>query len=198
MPEAQLIRFACAPDGTVTPDLAARLPGRGVWVKADRDSLETAIRRQAFARGFKQKVVTAPDLADLVERLLAQKCLDLLGLARRAGGAAYGAERVEQAIRQGPLPFLIAASDGSPAGRAQMARLMFGLWGQEPRLIGCFTAADLGVAFGVAPVVYAVLHHEGMARRWMTDIDRLAGFCAITPASWPAGGDQRRLASDGV
>lgn len=169
-----------------------------MWVKADRDSLETAIRRQAFARGFKQKVVTPPDLPALVEQLLAQKCLDLLGLARRAGGAAYGAERVEQAVRQAAPLFLIVACDGSATGRAQMARLVFGLWGQEPRLIGCFTAADLGVAFGVAPVVYAVLPHEGMARRWLIEIDRLAGFRAITPASWPAGGDPWRPAADGV
>ena len=56
LPEAALIRFALAPDGVVTPDVAAKLPGRGVWVRADRASLEMATRKGGFARGFKEKV----------------------------------------------------------------------------------------------------------------------------------------------
>jgi predicted RNA-binding protein YlxR (DUF448 family) len=195
--DARLIRFALGPDAVVTPDLGARLPGRGVWVTANRDSVDLAVKRKAFARGFKMDAVVASDLADQVDRLLAQRCLDLLGLARRAGAAAFGAERVEQAIRRARQPFLIFASDGSDQGRQQMQRLAFGLWGAEPKVIGCFTAAELGLAFGVAPVVYAALPQEGMARRWLIEADRLTGFRAITPASWPAGGDPRRPAADG-
>ena len=29
--DAHLIRFALSPDGVVTPDVAAKLPGRGAW-----------------------------------------------------------------------------------------------------------------------------------------------------------------------
>ena len=36
-PEAALMRFALGPDGVVYPDPAARAPGRGAWICADRD-----------------------------------------------------------------------------------------------------------------------------------------------------------------
>src|SRR5690606_41469867 len=47
---AALIRFAIAPDGRVVPDIAARLPGRGYWVRADRAVVDEAVRREVFAK----------------------------------------------------------------------------------------------------------------------------------------------------
>ena len=35
MEEARLIRFVAGPDGQVVPDLARKLPGRGIWVAAE-------------------------------------------------------------------------------------------------------------------------------------------------------------------
>ena len=37
--EDRLVRFAADPDGNVVPDVAAVLPGRGMWVRADRDAV---------------------------------------------------------------------------------------------------------------------------------------------------------------
>jgi len=37
-----MIRFVLAPDGTLVPDLAAKLPGRGMWLSASGDVLEAA------------------------------------------------------------------------------------------------------------------------------------------------------------
>ena len=48
-----LIRFVLAPDGTVTPDLKRKLPGRGVWVTARRKEIAEAVKKRAFTRGFK-------------------------------------------------------------------------------------------------------------------------------------------------
>ena len=41
--EAELIRFARSPDGMAVPDLARKLPGRGLWVSLDRKVLDQAI-----------------------------------------------------------------------------------------------------------------------------------------------------------
>src|SRR3954462_5309740 len=85
MPEARLIRFVAGPDGQVVPDLSATLPGRGMWVEATREAVEAAAKRGAFARAAKTKLAADPKLADLVEALIARRCLERLGLARRAG-----------------------------------------------------------------------------------------------------------------
>src|SRR5688572_25991309 len=70
MDEARLIRFVAGPDGAVVPDLARKLPGRGLWVAASRASVETAARKGLFARAAKSRVAAPGDLADQVERLL--------------------------------------------------------------------------------------------------------------------------------
>ena len=62
MPENRLIRFAAAPDGTVVPDVAAKLPGRGLWVAASRAAIATAVEKKLFARAAKANVSAASDL----------------------------------------------------------------------------------------------------------------------------------------
>ena len=81
MPEAALIRFVAGPDGSVVPDLARKLPGRGMWVAADRESVAAAVKKNAVARSAKAQLKAAPDLPDQVERLLRQRLLASLGLA---------------------------------------------------------------------------------------------------------------------
>lgn len=182
---ANLIRFARAPDSVVTPDVAAKLPGRGAWVRADRAIIEQAVKKGTFARAFKAPATTPDDLADRTEALLARRCLDLLGLARRAGAIAIGATQVEAAIRARPALVLIEASDGAADGREKLMNLHIGLWGRPAAAVGCFSAEELGVALGRERVIHACLLQERLALGWAAEISRLAGFRAIVPGSWP-------------
>lgn len=184
--DAKLIRFALAPDGSVVPDVAAKLPGRGAWVRADRESVETAAKKQMFARAFKCEARASADLADQIESLLARRCLGQLGLMRRAGAIAFGATQVETAIRGKPALMLIEAVDGAEEGREKLMSLHIGLWGGPPPAVGCFSASDLGVALGRERVIHACLLQERLALAWAADIGRLAGFRAIVPDSWPS------------
>ncbi|MBS0385686.1 MAG: RNA-binding protein [Proteobacteria bacterium] len=195
LPETQLIRFALGPGGVLAPDVAAKLPGRGAWVRADRASIERAVRKDGFSRTLKRSARAPAGLADLTERLLAKRCLDLIGMARRAGGIAVGATQVEQAIRAAPALLLIEASDGAHEGREKLMGLHIGLWGRPPATLGCFSAADLGVALGRERVIHACLLQERLAAALAADIGRLAGFRTIVPDSWP---DSWRLVGWGL
>lgn len=183
-PEAELIRFVLSPDGVVVPDVASKLPGRGAWVRAGRAFVEAAAKRNVFARAFKAPAQCPPDLADRVESALARRCLDLLGLGRKAGALALGYDQVEAAIRANKAFGLIEASDGAEEGRARLMRLSIGLWGERPHISGCFSAAEMGMALGRDRVVHACWLQERMARLWTVEIGRLSGFRAITPSSW--------------
>ena len=185
LPESKLIRFALAPDGALVPDVAAKLPGRGAWVSADRAHLDQAMRKGAFARALKAPVKVAENLAELTEAALARRCLDLLGLARRASAIAFGATQVESAIRANPLWIMIEAADGAEEGREKLMSLHIGLWGAPPPAAACFSATDLGMALGRDRVIHACLLQERLAMVWAAEIGRLAGFRPIVPASWP-------------
>lgn len=174
-PKAELVRFVVSPEGELTPDLAGRLPGRGYWVGAERRHLETALKKQLFVKAAGQAVVLPADLADRVARLLRGRALDLIGLARRAGAAVAGHDKVEQWLRAGKAGLLLAASDGAADGRRKLAELAAG----RP-VIALFTADELAAAFGRERVVHAAIASGALAEQFLAEAGRVAGFAAAT------------------
>lgn len=183
MDEARLIRFVAGPDGAVVPDLARKLPGRGLWVAADRASVETAVKKNHFSRSAKTKLSAPADLADQVERLLHRRLLDGLGLARRAGDLTSGFEKVTSALRAGKVAWLVEASDGAADGRMKILNLARHLQ-PRPGLIGAYTCAELGLALGGENVIHSAFLAGRGADRWGQDVLRLAGFRPLLPESW--------------
>jgi predicted RNA-binding protein YlxR (DUF448 family) len=184
------------PDNIIAPDLAAKLPGRGVWIKADRDTVEQAARRGAFARSLKADARAPAGLAELVQSLLEQRCLALLGFANRAGALAIGFTAVDQAIRARSRFALIEASDGEADGRERLLRLAYARWGREPELSAAFTSEQLGVALGRGRVIHIGLLQERMGQAWATELGRLSGFRPIVPNSWPPSWRMRHSGTD--
>ena len=186
MDESALIRFVVAPDGQVVPDLARRLPGRGMWVAADRASV-TAAAKGLFSRAAKAQVQAPADLADQVERLLVRRCLEQLGLARREGVLISGFEKSAAAIRGGKAGWLIEASDGARDGRQRLTALLR----HAPRpvgLCGAFDAEELSLALGLENAIHSVLLAGGRADRWALEVNRLAGFRPLHPREWDRAG----------
>jgi predicted RNA-binding protein YlxR (DUF448 family) len=187
MPEDRLVRFVAGPDGVVVPDVARKLPGRGLWVEAKRESVDTAAKRGGFSRAAKAKLSAPADLADQVERLLAQRLLNGLGLARRAGDLTLGFEKAASAIEGGKVAWMVEASDGSADGRRkllQSARRAAVLNLRSPRLFGVFDAEQLGLALGLGNVIHIAFLAGRGADRWTTDVERLSGFRPLLPQSW--------------
>jgi uncharacterized protein len=194
LPQARLIRFVLAPDGSVTPDLAARLPGRGAWVTASRDALALALKRGAFARAFKAPAKAGPDLADTVEKLLVRRAIDMLGMAKRSGELILGFEQVREAIRAARPACLIAASEASEDQRNKVLGLARGLYTPEPGkhaanrglppVADCFNGDELGMALGRERVVHACLKQGRIAHAWMGELARLSGFRRVWLPGW--------------
>jgi predicted RNA-binding protein YlxR (DUF448 family) len=170
-PKEELLRFVVAPDGGVVPVVAGRLPGRGLWLTARRDIVTAAASKRLFARAARRPVVVEDGLADRVEALLAQRCRDHIGLARRAGQAVMGFTKVHAALAAGKVAVLAAAADGAADGRGKLRALAPGL-----PLVDRLTSAELAAAFGREHVVHAALAPGRLARAFLVDAGRLAGF----------------------
>jgi predicted RNA-binding protein YlxR (DUF448 family) len=194
MPEERLVRFVAGPDGVVVPDVARKLPGRGLWVEAKRASVDLAARKGGFSRSAKAKLVAPADLSDQVERLLSTRVLNGLGLARRAGDLTLGFEKAASAIESGKVAWMIEASDGSADGRRKLLQsakraALGGLL--SPRLLGLYTAEELSLALGLGNVIHVAFLAGRGADRWTFDVERLSGFRPLLPKSWceePPGG----------
>lgn len=172
-PPSGMIRFVVAPDGQITPDLAEKLPGRGIWLSADHDALATAIKKGLFSRAAKAQVSIPDGLAEMVEAILARRVVELLSLARKAGNAVMGFEKVKDWLARGQAKVLFQASDGSDRGKGK-------LWTPEGgRWFGCLTASELGLAFGRDHVIHSALAPGGLTKTIIRDASRLAGLRGI-------------------
>jgi uncharacterized protein len=183
MDEARLIRFVAAPDGSVAPDLGRKLPGRGMWAEATRAAVEAAVKKNAFARSAKAPLKPAAELPELVERLLARRCLEQLGLARREGVLISGFEKTLAAIKGGRAAWLIEASDGAADGRRKLLAAAAKA-PSPPSVCGAFASEELGLALGLENVIHLALLAGRRAERWTEEVRKLDGFRPILPEDW--------------
>ena len=77
-----MYRFVVDPENQVLPDLAAKLPGRGLWIKADRVSLQSAIEKKLFDKTTRQNLKIKEGLLIELETLQSRRLLDLIRLAQ--------------------------------------------------------------------------------------------------------------------
>ena len=169
-PKHGLIRFVVGPEGQIAPDLAEKLPGRGIWVSADRAAVEKAAKKGLFARSAKQGVTVPEDLADLLESMLTRRVIELISLARKGGRATTGYERVKDWLAKDEAEILIQASDGSERGKSKLSTPHGGSF------IGWLTASELGQAFGRQSAVHAALGAGGLSKRVVEEAARLKGL----------------------
>ncbi|MBO6634344.1 RNA-binding protein [Parvibaculum sp.] len=175
-----LIRFVLDPEGQVVPDLAEKLPGRGLWVTAVREMVEKAALKGHFAKAAKAPAKAGPELADLVERLLARRAADALGLARKAGALETGFEKVLTAIERGRIAALIEARDGAQDGRRKLEQRLRvvkeqGILGDVP-VLSPLWADEMGLALGRGNVIHAALIPGRMQAKVVADLARLARY----------------------
>ncbi len=176
-PKFGLIRFVVGPDAQIVPDVAGKLPGRGIYVAADRAALDKAVDKKLFARGAKQPVQVPENLVDEVERQLARRVVDLIALSRKSGRAVAGYEKVKSWLQMEEAQVLIQAVDGSGRGKTKLSTPHFGTY------IGWLTSDELGLAFGRQTVIHGALASGGLTQRVVEEANRLRGVRENTAAS---------------
>ncbi len=178
-PVDDLIRFVVGPDGAVVPDVKRNLPGRGLWVTATRDAVETAGRRKLFAKGFKREIKTGADLVEVTDRLLEWAALDSLSIAGKAGTVATGFTKVEAALNRAPPLAVLHASEGSEDGlRKVKALLRRNADSESPEIpvIRAFSGAQLDLALGRSNVIHAALLAGPASQGFLTRCLRMMRF----------------------
>ncbi|WP_179381538.1 RNA-binding protein [Jannaschia marina] len=169
-PKAGLIRFVVGPDDTVVPDVAGKLPGRGIYVSADRATLEKAVEKRIFSKGVRKQVQVPEGLLDLVEATLLKRLIDGIAIARKAGRAIAGYEKVKIMLDREEAQVLLQAVDGSERGKGKLSTPQGGKW------VGFLTADELGQAFGRDRVIHAAVASGTLAHRIVEEAARLQGI----------------------
>jgi predicted RNA-binding protein YlxR (DUF448 family) len=198
LPESELIRFVASPDGAVVPDLKAKLPGRGVWVRAERKMVAEAIKRNVFQRALEQPLNPPPDLADQVAARLREAALGRLGLVQKAGGVVGGFSQVETAITHDHLTGILAASDAAQDGERKVGQALRRRFGGENPLpvLRLFTSEELSLALGRPNVIHAAVLQGPAGGSFMEAAIRLQRYLGVddgqekSGAAEPSGKDE--------
>jgi predicted RNA-binding protein YlxR (DUF448 family) len=168
-PKYGLVRFVVGPDMQIVPDILGKLPGRGIYVAADRDAIELAVKKKLFTRAAKQQVTVPDGLVEEVEKQIARRVIDLISLQRRGGRAVAGYEKVKGWLQSEEAEVLIQAVDGSGRGKSKLSTPHYGQY------IGWLTADELGLAFGRQTVIHGALASGGLTQRVVEEAQRLKG-----------------------
>lgn len=185
-PPEELLRFVAAPDGLIVPDLGGKLPGRGAWVSCSKQAVESAVRRKAFRRSLERDVTVPPDLADLVERLMAKRAVEALSLANKAGLVVTGFTKVETRIAAGDAAALVHGSDAAGDGGRKLQRRLSAMSRQTGRpavVVDQLTVEQLSLALGRPNVVHACLSTGGATALFLAEAERLARYRAAADAT---------------
>lgn len=169
-PKHGLIRFVVGPAGDIVPDIRGKLPGRGIWVSADRAAIGMAVKKNLFSRAARASVRVPDGLVEAVEQGLVDRLTELISMARKAGQAVAGQEKVKGWLESGRAALLLQASDGSPRERARLRPP-----GGRDTQHAVLTASELGLSFGRERVIHAALAAGGLADRVREDAVRLSG-----------------------
>ncbi len=187
-PISDLIRFVVGPDGKAVADVKNKLPGRGIWVTATRDALGEAIKRKAFARGFKREVRLGADLVARTELLLERAVLDALAVAGKAGLVAAGFAKTEAALTRADAIALLHAAEASSEGVRKLdAAMRRRRAGQPLVVIGFLTSAQLDLALNRPNVIHAALLAGPGSETILARCRRLERFRTGDPNKRPEG-----------
>lgn len=183
---SELIRFVADPAGTIVPDLARRLPGRGVWVKVDKATVAQAVRANVFARSLKRPVKADPALAERVEHLIERRAVEALAMANKAGLVTTGFAQVDALVESGAAVILVQGADAAASGREKLARKFVAVArakGREAALVTSLSTEQLSLAMGRSNVVHAALIQGGAAARFLEEAERLSRYRSGSAAS---------------
>ena len=175
-PVSDLIRFVMGPQGEVIADLKSKLPGRGIWVTATREAVNEAVKRKAFARGFKREARLPYDFVAQTERLLERDVLNALAVAGKAGNVVVGFAKVEAALAREDVVAILHAAEAASEGVRKLNAASRRRSGGPPVEVGFLASAQLDLALGRPNVIHAALLAGPVSETFLARCRRLERF----------------------
>ncbi len=155
----ELIRFVVGPGDKLVPDLAGKLPGRGIYVTCSKLLVAEAMAKRAFSKAAKNQVHMPENLLNLLEEQMAKRVGEALSMARKAGQVVAGFDQVEAECKKGSVEALIHASDAGEDGVKKLSFYHGPVFKNLPRellsgIVGKEKAGHVAVTHGPAAAFF--------------------------------------------
>lgn len=169
--KSELLRFV-AQGGHLVPDFQKKLKGKGIYVTNSQKMLQTAADKHLFRKAARRQLIEEDEIVNIVVGLMKKRGLDFLNLARKAGVAISGFEKVSEKLKQGKTAFVLEAVDAGADGKKKLASLL----GDTPVFDGLYTVDELDTALNKVNTVHVAFLKSEMATKVFAEYKRIKTF----------------------
>ena len=165
------IKISLSPDNKLVPDLHNNLPGKSIWVPANKAQIKDILSGDELKAQFGGQMLYTKDLIFLIEKLLRKKILNSISLTKKAGYLAIGLDMIKTQLIEKKHCLIIVAK-----GAKSLKNYSF----FSSNNISCFENVlyqeDLERSTGKNNVKYVGILSKNFKKTIQVDLNKLKGF----------------------
>ena len=169
--ENDFIKFSLSPDNMLVPDLHNNLPGRSIWVPANKKLITYIQERDDVKAHFGVSRLFSSDLVHLVKKILRKKILNNISLTKKAGYLAIGLDTIKTQLIEKKHCLIIVAIGAKSLRRYSVF---------SSNNVSCFEnllyQEDLEKSTGKNNVKYVGILSKNFKKTIQVDLNKLKGF----------------------
>ena len=165
------IKISLSPDNKLVPDLYNNLPGKSIWVPANKARIKDILKGDELKEQFGAQQLSTKDLIFLIEKLLRKKILNSISLTKKAGYLAIGLDTIKTQLIRKKHCLVVVAKDAKSLKNYSFF---------SSNNISCFENVlyqeDLERSTGKNNVKYVGILSKNFKKTIQVDLNKLKGF----------------------
>ena len=153
------------------PDLCEKLPGKSVWLPADKAFIVDILKKEDLKTYFGVSKIFLPDLVSIIELVLRKKIMSSISMTKKSGVLAIGLDAIKtQLIQNRHCLIIVAIGAKSLADRSFFASKNVSIF--ESLL----EQKDLEKSTGKINVKYVGVFSKNFKKTIQVDLNKLKGL----------------------
>ena len=165
------IKICLSPDNKLIPDLRDNLPGKSVWLPANKTLIVDILRKEDLKTYFGVSKIFSTDLVSIIEMILRKRILSSISMTKKSGALAIGLDAIKtQLIQKRHCLIIVAKGAKSLAGKSFFVSKNISVF--ESLL----EQRDLEKSTGKINVKYVGIFSKNFKKTIQVDLNKLKGF----------------------
>ena len=165
------IKICLSPDNKLIPDLCDKLPGKSVWLPADKALIVDILKKNDLKTYFGVSKIYSPDLVSIIEMILRKKILSSISMTKKSGVLAIGLDAIKAKLIQNRHSLIIVA-----LGAKSLANKSYFASENVSIFENLLEQKDLEKSTGKINIKYVGVFSKNFKKTIQVDLNKLKGF----------------------
>ena len=165
------IKICLSPDNKLIPDLRDNLPGKSVWLPANKTLIVDILRKEDLKPYFGVSKIFSPDLVSIIEMILRKKIMSSISMTKKSGVLAIGLDAIKAQLIQNRHCLIIVAR-----GAKRLTDKSFFVSKNISVYESLLEQKDLEKSTGKINVKYVGIFSKNFKKTIQVDLNKLKGF----------------------